>query len=230
MKQLIIGLGQIGTAINKVLSDDKNDTIDGFDLGYNLVGTYDIIHICIPCKCVEEFIKSVNYYKQTFLSKEGLCIIHSTVPVGTSKKINAVHSPVRGIHPNLVIGIKTFVKYFGGARAEEASKIFQRLGIKTKTTSNSDTTEALKLWDTTIYAWNVVLEKAIYKWCVDNNVDYDLVYTHANETYNEGYEELEHPEYKKYILKHMEGPIGGHCLMPNARLLDSWIADLILAY
>jgi hypothetical protein len=26
----------------------------------------------------------------------------------------------------------------------------------------------------------------------------------------------------------MDGKIGGHCLIPNANLLNSWIADLIL--
>ena len=57
--------------------------------------------------------------------------------------------------------------------------------------------------------------------------DFDLIYTHANESYNKGYEKLGHPEYKKYILKHVDGKIGGHCVLQNCPFLDSWISSLI---
>ena len=57
-----------------------------------------------------------------------------------------------------------------------------------------------------------------------------MVYTHANQSYNDGYNELGHPQYKKYILKHMEGKIGGHCVISNLDLLDSDVSDIIKKY
>ncbi len=162
------------------------------------------------------------------MKKDGLIIIHSTIPVGTSKKLNAVHSPCRGKHPDLYESILTFVKYFGGERSKEAAEIFKKCGVKVATTDNSDNTEALKLWDTTIYAWNVILEKEVYRFCELNKLDFGLIWEDANKTYNDGYEKMNLPQYKKYILKHQEGKIGGHCLIPNCKLLDSKIAKQIL--
>jgi hypothetical protein len=77
----------------------------------------------------------------------------------------------------------------------------------------------MKLWDTEQYREAVLLEKRIKAYCDKYNFDFDIIYTDANRTYNEGYELLGHPEYKKYILKHMDGPIGGHCLEANHKLL-----------
>jgi UDP-N-acetyl-D-mannosaminuronate dehydrogenase len=133
--------------------------------------------------------------------------------------LGIVHSPIRGVHPNLAKGIKTFVKYFGGKDAKKAASIFSRLGIKTKVFKEAKTTEALKLWDTTQYGRLIMLEKEIHEWCKENKVDFKAVYTEANKDYNEGYTKLGRPEVVRPYLKHVEGPIGGHCVTPNAKLL-----------
>ena len=228
MEHLVIGLGQIGSALTIVLSQNYEFTVHGFDLDTERPHKrYDMIHVCIPYNL--EFVQAVGSYQEEFLKPNGITVVHSTVALGTCRKLSAVHSPVRGIHPNLVSGIQTFVKYFGGERATEAANTFWTLGIKTRITENSDTTEALKLWDTTIYAWNVILEKEIHKWCQEHNVDFEVAYRDSAQTYNEGYEALDRSEYKKFVLKHMDGPIGGHCLVPNCKLLESWVSDFILA-
>jgi UDP-N-acetyl-D-mannosaminuronate dehydrogenase len=227
MDTLVIGMGQIGSALADVLSAKYQ--VEGIDIGVNnKTKKFDFIHVCFPCSNVEKFVSTVKGYKDSYLKCNGICVIHSTVPVGVSKKCEAVHSPVRGIHPNLVSGIQTFVKYFGGKNATEAARVFEDLGIRTRVVADSDTTEALKLWDTTIYAWNVILEKEIHDWCEEHGVSFDIIYTDANRTYNEGYAALSRPEYQKYVLRHIPGKIGGHCLIPNAKLLDDWIADLVL--
>jgi UDP-N-acetyl-D-mannosaminuronate dehydrogenase len=219
MKHLVIGVGQIGNAIKEILN------CDGFDIKINdiIKENYDVLHICFPYST--QFIDAVNKYKS--ITSANLIIVHSTVPVGTCEKINAVSSPVRGVHPNLVEGIKNFIKYFGGPKAEEASKFFSDLGIEVFNHPDSKTVEAFKLWDTTIYGFNIILEKEIHRYCKENNVDFDLVYTHSNQSYNDGYEKLGLPQYKKYVLKHYDGKIGGHCVIPNLFLLNSWISDLI---
>jgi hypothetical protein len=219
-RNLVIGLGEVGTAIQNILN------CDGHDAGSLKTDKYQTLHICFPYS--EKFLDHVINYQEYYGAD--LVIVHSTVPVGTCSKIGAVHSPVRGIHPHLEAGIRTFVKYFGGEQANKAAKIFADLGLTTKTTPRSETTEALKLWDTTIYGWNIILEKFIHEWCEDKGLDFEMIYTDANKSYNAGYEQLGHPEYKKYILKHFDGPIGGHCVVQNANLLDSQIADIILNF
>ena len=220
MDNLVIGVGQIGTAISAILN------CEGIDYGQVAdKKTYKYLHICFPYS--ENFEKYVEEYKKQYSPDK--IIVHSTVPVGTCRKINAVHSPCRGIHPNLEEGIRTFVKFFGGEGSYECAKIFSELGIKTMITPSSEDTEAMKLWDTTIYGINILIEKEIYKYCQENGVDFNIVYTEANKSYNEGYEKLGHPEYKKYILKHVPGVIGGHCVLPNIELLESkviqWFYD-----
>ena len=224
-KHLVIGLGEVGKAVKIVLA--KKYSVDGIDRNSpKLSGRYDVLHICFPYS--KKFNSMVTAYKKKYGTQNCLVIIHSTVPVGTTTKAKAVHSPIRGIHPFLAEGVKTFTKYCGGARADEAAEIFSALGIKTKTTPKAENTEALKLWDTTIYGWNILIEKEIHDFCKTHGLDFSLVYTDANQSYNRGYAALGHPEFKKFILKHMDGKIGGHCIIPNCQLLGTEIPKFIL--
>lgn len=220
-KHLVLGLGQIGSAIRDILDADCIDL--WADKSSFEERNYEALHICFSYE--ESFNEIVQKYQSRF--SPIITIIHSTVPIGTSERLSAVHSPCRGIHPNLKAGIMTFVKYFGGEKAEEAALHFHNCGIKTHTCALARDTEAMKLWDTTIYGWNIILEKMIFTYCKENNLDFDLIYTKANESYNDGYEKLGHPEYKKYILRHIDGKIGGHCVIDNLELLDSEVASII---
>ncbi len=214
-RHLVIGLGQIGSAIRDILDADCIDSSE--DKSNFEERKYEVLHICFYYEA--GFNEVVQKYQSRF--SPTIAIIHSTVPVGTSKKLFAVHSPCRSIHPNLREGIMTFVKYFVEEKAEEAARYFNDCGIKTHTHPSSRNTEALKLWDTTIYGRNIILDQTIFTYCKVNSLDFDLVYTKANESYNDGYKNLGHPEYKKYILKHVDGKIGGHCVIDNLKPLDS---------
>ena len=77
------------------------------------------------------------------------------MPVGTTEKFGHkfLHSPVRGVHPNLYEGLKTFVKFIGGDTqlAEAYSGHLKTLGIETYICKDSITTELSNLSDTTFY-------------------------------------------------------------------------------
>ena len=162
--------------------------------------------------------------------KPEIVIIHSTVPVGITRKISkfSVHSPIRGIHPYLESGIKTFTKYFGGFKAKEAAKIFSDIGIKTKIFKNSETTELIKILDTTYYGWNIIFNKEVKKICDKYKLDFNEVYTIPNKDYNEGYAKLGMPYVIRPVLKYMPGKIGGHCIVPNCHFINSWITKTII--
>jgi len=213
MVHLTVGLGEVGTAIKNIVGG-LYYTRSGSDWEGQKVG---VVHICIPY--TKQRAKEFKELVETFKNKSDLVIVHSSVPVGTCDKLGVVHSPIRGVHPELEKGIRTFVKYFGGERAAEAAKIFSDLGLKTQVFSDAKTTEALKLWDTTQYGMLILLEKRIHKYCRENGVNYEDVYIKANQDYNAGYIELGRPDVVRPWLKHMPGPIGGHCIVPNSKLL-----------
>lgn len=224
MRHLVIGLGQVGSALREVLSDMY--PVVGIDIKDSVDEKFPIVHICIPYN--DNFHCAVERYLAKYQADGGLVIIHSTVQIGTAKVYDAVHSPIRGVHPNLAGGIRTFQKFFGGRRAEEAADIFRALGIECITTDKAENTEALKLWDTTYYGWNILFEKAVWEYCQNHGLDFDIVYTKANEGYNMGYAQLGRVDVVRPVLKHYEGKIGGHCVVPNARILGTEIGDLIL--
>lgn len=216
MKHLVIGLGEVGSAIREILKCEGYDPHKGdITLGSNNVSGYDMIHICFPWS--NTFIEQVEKYQQRWRAK--YVVVHSTVPLGTCDPHQWIHSPVRGVHPNLVEGLRTFTKYFGGVNSDVAGQVFVDLGIEAVITTKAATTEALKLWDTTQYGIMIALEKEIYAYCKRHDLPFDLVYKHANMSYNEGYTKLGKPEVVRPYLDQHDGPIGGHCVIPNAEIL-----------
>src|SRR3990167_1519445 len=189
MKQKIgiLGYGEIGRAIGKFYKDFQVED----QLSPAVFTELDILHVCIPYSA--NFVRIVKNKIQKTGAK--LTIIHSTLPIGTTKKIGGavVHSPVRGVHPNLYEGLKTFVKYVGFDDQKVGLLAFyhlRSLGIKPHCVLGSRNTEALKLWDTTQYGLMIILNKEIKKFCDKHDLNFQDVYMHANKTYNEGYLKL----------------------------------------
>jgi hypothetical protein len=216
MNSLIIGNGEIGSALHKIVGGDIKDK-------EYLQGKYDIIHICFPYN--DAFISQVEMYQNQYNPK--FTIIHSTVPIGTSKKLNAIHSPIRGIHPNLEEGIRIFVKFIGGDQASEVADYFRKYGIKVMLFGDSKTTEAMKLFDTLYYGICVEFAKEVNRFCFKNNLNFSDIYRLSNITYNDGYKELKHDEFVRPVLEPIMKTIGGHCVRQNAKLLKTDFANFI---
>ena len=227
-KTLIVGFGEIGKSLHEVLYE--NYMCDVIDPAQNIdtatVGSkYDVMHICFPP--IPNFIKIVKTYQKKY--KPRYTVIHATVPIGTSEKCGAFHSPVRGVHPNIAEGIKTFTKYFA-PKNKYLAAYFRKAGVPIKELATARTTEALKIWDTTYYGWNIIFEKLLKEWCDKNKLDFDMIYTEGNNSYNAGYKILNRPEVVRPVLKHKDGEIGGHCVIHNLSLFKSPIAEFILKH
>lgn len=238
LNHLIIGQGQVGTSLCKYLVSKKQSvqtrdkTVRSCKACTNscVVCTKidedkcDILHICYGYS--NNFIKySKEYIKQY---KPKYVIIHSTVPVGTSKKLKAVHSPIRGIHPHLEKSIGIFTKFFGGKIDDTLEKWIELTFNRSVIIPNSNVTEAVKIWSTTQYGLSIILEKEIHKYCKKHKLPFDIIYTLANQTYNDGYEELGYSQFNRPVLEHIPGKIGGHCIIPNCKLLNNDISKIIL--
>jgi len=211
MKALVIGDGEVGKSLQQVLGCDVRGKKEREDRE----GYFDIIHICFPY--FEGFVEEVKKYQKQYKPK--YTVIHSTVPIGTSKKLKAYHSPVRGMHPDMEESMKTFVTYLA-PHNEELKSYFKSKGMKIEMLVNAKDTEALKLLDTTYYFWNIIFEKAVYEFCQQRGLDFSSIYTHANETYNDGYLMMGKDNVRRPVLKHIQGSVGGHCLVPNAEILS----------
>lgn len=222
MTHLIVGHGEVGQSLHQVIGKAFYHDLTG--------GTWkdehvDMVHICIPFTDKKVFKDEVEKWKKV----GDLVVVHSSVPVGTCDELEVIHSPICGVHPHLADGIRTFVKYFGGKNAHKASNIFKKLGLKTYVFEDAKTTEAMKLWSTTQYGFQILLEKEIHKWCEENGVDFEYVYTMQNKDYNDGYTKLKMPQVVRPYLKDYPGKIGGHCVIPNCKLLGkTWVAETIL--
>ena len=79
MRTLIIGGGEIGKSLLDVL--DKQYECCVIDKGDEAHLDYEIMHVCFPYS--ENFVEQVIQYQQLYHPK--YTVIHSTVPVGTSR-------------------------------------------------------------------------------------------------------------------------------------------------
>ena len=211
-KSIVLGNGEIGTALHKIIGGEVIGKIDG---NFSNPFYYDIIHICFGYS--EQFETEVKRYQELFNAK--YTVIHSTVPVGTSRKLNAIHSPVIGQHPNLEEGIRTFTKMLGGDKASEVADYFRMAGMKVMLFDKSETTESAKLFLTEYYRECILFAQRVKAYCDKNNLSFHEVYTLANENYNSGYSKLGHQEYVRPVLQPMMQKIGGHCIIPNSELI-----------
>jgi hypothetical protein len=217
MKHLVIGAGEIGKSLQSIFECDIRDAES------DLVGEYDILHIAYPY--FVGFEQSVLDYKNQYGAR--YVVVHSTVPVGTCDSIGVAHSPVTGVHPHLVESIKTFTKFVSGAGAEDIVTEFNLYGIPAVYVVDSRNTEAGKLYGLLIYGINVLLEKEIYAYCKENNLDYDVVYRQFVQMYNTGYKAMNMDWAKMYELTHKDGGVGGHCVLQNAPLLGTDFAEVL---
>ena len=237
IKAGILGYGEVGKAVAKFY---KHPFVKDLKRNDGLQGS-EVLNICIPWS--DNFIKIVK--KEIKQIKPKLVIIHSTVAPGTTKKIGEscfpksalVHSPVRGVHPDLYEGIKFFIKYIG-ADSKKAGHLAKRylssLGIKTKVFYPSLTTELGKLFSTSYYGLCIAWHGEMKKICNKAKIDFNEAVVDFNRTYNQGYKKLLKENVIRPVLFPPEKEIGGHCVVENSRILkkyfESRALDLILEY
>ncbi len=240
-KVLVVGLGEVGLPLYKLLKECGKFLVYGFDINEARMSSIeqkgvpdkvDVIHICIPCFNQDEFTNVAAGYAKRFEPK--LLIVNSTVPPGTTQKIHELcgclvaHSPVRGVHKSLEHmkwELKRWTKYVGGVNAEAgeaACKHFRTAGFKPKVLKSCLETELAKLFETTYRAWMIACFQEMHR--ISKRFEAD---------FNDAVDFLEDTHRVRFDRPVMfPGVIGGHCLIPNIELLlksyDSMFLRLIL--
>jgi hypothetical protein len=240
MKQVIVGMGEIGEALADVLAFENQDIwCKDEEPGYctfvdwwledkqkyvELSGKSDIhiLHICFPWS--DGFIENVTQYQQEL--NPVYTIIHSTVPVGTSRKCNALHSPVIGRHPHLTEAIKTSTKFIGGKDAGQVADVFRRAGIEVYLTDKQESTELMKIDSTTWYGVAIEKTKDTKRQCDKYGVPFEL-FTIWTDEYNKAAERLGYPQVRRPNLAPILQKTGGHCVVQNCSLLDTPFTRLV---
>jgi len=230
----IIGNGEIGSSLARVYqAKNIEPMIKDLDLD-TVKSKVKILNICLPYSV--KFVEITNAYIDKYQPK--ITIVHSTVPVGTTKQLNGpvVHSPIRGIHPNLKQGIETFYKFIGYNNLQDlelTKEHYIQLGIKWIDVENSDATELAKLTSTTYYGLCIAWHGEMKKMCNTHNIDFGVI-NKWTETYNSGYIELDMPGVVRPNLYPPSDDIGGHCIIANTELLltqfESMALDFIVQY
>lgn len=233
-KSLIIGAGEAGKSLYKVLEATykKDIAIRDKQSDYGIIeDSLCFLNICYPYS--DSFVEDTKAYIKQY--NPTVTIIHSTVPVGTTRKCGkyCVHSPIHGKHPHLDKGIKTFTKYVGGENVDRVyltRRYLEMAGISTKIVSSPEASELSKILCTTYYGWNIVFCKEVADICKQLNVPFEEVYTNWNKEYNKGYTELGMEQFVRPVLKPINGKLGGHCIVNNCDLLDSSVTKIIKGF
>jgi len=240
-KVLVVGLGEVGLPLYKLLRECGKFLVYGFDIDETRMSSIeqkdvsdevDVMHICIPCFNQDEFANVVVGYAKRFKPK--LLIVNSTVPPGTTQKIHELcgcpvaHSPIRGMHKNLEHmkwELKRWTKYVGGANAEAGEAACKHLGMagfKPRVLRTCVETELAKLFETTYRAWMIACFQEMHRISKCFGADFDAAVDFLEDTHR--------VRFDRPVM--FPGVIGGHCLIPNTKLLlknyDSKFLRLIL--
>lgn len=230
MNHVVAGYGEIGHAVHGIVG--PNTYIVDLNMPKDRRNPFDVIsilHICFPYS--KDFNKAVRDYIDIYNPQH--VIIWSTVPIGTSKEISPriIHSPVEGKHPDLEMSIRQMERWVGFNDRNEGVAVathLSDLGLRTKLVRNTDFTEALKLLSTTEYGINIVFAAYKAKVAEAIGMDYKLA-KEWNEEYNKLYKNLGmEKRFQKFVLDAPTGRIGGHCIVPNAEILQEVFPDVML--
>ena len=236
MKDIVIGLGEIGMPLLKLIS--KGTIAVGYDVNPKTMDKKKfehfkdtptgLIHICIPYS--DHFSKTVQEYVEKF-DPQGV-VIHSTISPHTTEniqkklKIPVIYSATRGVHKRMIKDMRRYVKFFSVYDWAPNYKLAQRMfvnrmrkaGIKTKKMSNPLTLELAKIvCDTSYYGWLINFAQLSNMLAIKNNVNYDEMWSFADEIH----------KFLGNRPKMFPGFIGGHCVIPNLDLIKDNTLNLI---
>ena len=232
-KILIIGLGEVGRPLYEILSEKFVD-VYGYDSDRSktihelkaIPKPIEIMHIAYPYTG-GEFIDSTINYIRSFNPR--LVIIHSSIPPRTTRLIQSktdsviAYSPVRGKHPDLKEHLRFWTKWISAvnqAGIELAKRHLEEAGFKVKVAKNPESLELAKLWETIYRAAMIACWQEIHRISKDLGADIKVIAEFIQEVHEVlGDRPLYYPDV-----------IGGHCLIPNTRILAEIVDSDLLSF
>lgn len=226
-KVLVVGLGEVGSAVYRIAVKSGAHDVFGYDVDpakavnrlEDIPGPVDYLHVCIPFKDMDGFVGSVARYVEALGA--GLVIVHSTVAPGTTRRMSrdlgipVAFSPVRGKHPHLERHMLFWPKWVAAEPPEalgQAAEHLRSLGFKVKAYKGApETLELAKLVETVYRALMIAWWQETHRIAREVGADVVTVAEFVGEVH----------EVLKDRPVFYPGVIGGHCLIPNTRILKS---------
>jgi UDP-N-acetyl-D-mannosaminuronate dehydrogenase len=212
-RTLVVGLGEVGAALAAIL--DRNETVLRHDLERvkidEPVGT---MHLCIPFQSPHQFETVALGYIDRF--QPALTIINSTVLPGTTRSIaqqsgkSVAYSPVRGKHVRMQEDLLRYYKYVAAPDRTDAASAeahFQAAGMKTRRMTEVESLELAKLAETTYFGVCIAFAQEMNRYAERVGGDYSEAI--------DFFDEVDFLPRQRYF----PGFIGGHCVIPNIKLL-----------
>ena len=228
MKDVVVGLGEIGKPMFKLISKsiktvgyDKNTKLNPKSNQKYVELPTRFIHICIP------FNKSfyTNLKKSTKKFSPKSIVIHSTISPGTTSRLQSkfnipvIYSATRGVHKRMLRDLRRYTKFFAIQKnapnakwaSSQFSLLMRKAGVKTKRMSNPLTLELGKIvCDTSYYGWLINYAQISQIIALKHKVDYNEMWSFADEIH----------KFLGNRPKMFPGHIGGHCVIPNLELIN----------
>jgi UDP-N-acetyl-D-mannosaminuronate dehydrogenase len=188
----------------------------------NGIGQVDVLHVCYPFE-IRDFVGETARYIERF--QPTLTVINSTVAIGTTRAIaectgtDVVNSPIRGKHARMLEELRMYVKFIGALNPTAgrlATEHFASLGVGTRLLSSPEATELAKLAETTYFGVLIAWAQDIERYCDKSGQDYGEVASFFEEV----------PFFPP--VKYFPGVIGGHCVMPNIKILSQFNRSVLL--
>lgn len=215
MKALLVGYGEIGRGVKDVFGNyHEIDVYDPKTQPTVPEGSYGILLVAVPF--FDNFVEIIKEYQKKYSVKS--TIIFSTTKIGSCSKLNAVHCPVEGRHPDLAESIKITDKWLGG-KDKLAETFLKDAGFKIIQLDKPEYTEFLKLRSTTVYGVNIEFARYSKFVCDDLGLDYEFVKMWDKDI-NKIHAHFGMDWARRYILDPPTGKKGGHCVVPNAIILN----------
>jgi len=235
-KDIVVGLGEIGMPIFKLIS--KSNLVVGYDINQKLMNMkkfskYEntqtrFLHVCIPF--TKNFVSTIKLlYKQ--FSPQGI-IVHSTIKPHTTESLQkqipvpVIYSAIRGVHKRMLKDLKRYTKFFAiennapkkAWAIKQFSQLMKKSHVTAKRMSKPITLELAKiLCDTSYYGWLITYSQLTNMIAIKNKVNYDEMWEFSDEIH----------EMLGNRPKMFPGFIGGHCVIPNLELVDNEMLNII---
>lgn len=219
---VVAGLGEVGRPLLELLSTHYRTVGVDIKPPAEPVGEVDVLHVCYPFE-IKDFIGETAHYIDKY--KPRLTVINSTVAVGTTRAVAdrtgaaVANSPVRGKHVRMLQEMRSYTKFVAAidpADAAYAAEHFKAAGLKTKVLAAPEATELAKLTETTYFGLMIAWAQEIERYCDRTGQSYDEIVSI--------YDEIPFFPTTKYF----PGVIGGHCVMPNIKILRRFDDSAIL--
>jgi UDP-glucose 6-dehydrogenase len=206
-------LGEVGGALAQVLERAApvlRHDIERRDFDERI----GVMHLCFPFDSGDRFEEIALSYIERF--KPELTIINSTVIPGTTRAIGSrsgcpvAFSPVRGKHVRMVADLMRYKKFIAAvdpATAVRAQEHFRQAGMRTQLVSQPETLELAKLAETTYFGVIIAFAQELNRYAAAAGADYDEAASF--------FDEVDYLPRTRYF----PGVIGGHCVIPNIRLM-----------